>query len=326
MSASACVREEQMIVIPHAGGPLRERFGDPSRADGRTEPELLLVDRAFHFGGEDSHRRPTSVSASAHATAASLARRAPTRAGPALPRLNGHRREDRGAGRGRPAPGPASRSAVTPTIKVCSSPAEDRNLAGWPIAPSRWNPGAHHWPRRCGSVTLAVMTVERAEPPLAAGEREMLQAWLEFHRDTLAIKCEGLTGDQLRERAVPPSSLSLLGLVRHMAEGEHQWFTLVLGGEQEEQAPYPYYTEDNPDADFDDVDAADVAEAFQTWRSGGAAARERIAAAPSLDATGIQDGREFSLRWIMIHMIEEYARHCGHADLLRERIDGAVGA
>jgi uncharacterized damage-inducible protein DinB len=166
------------------------------------------------------------------------------------------------------------------------------------------------------------MTVERVEPPLAAQEREMLEAWLDFHRDTLAVKCEGLTGDRLRVRAVPPSSLSLLGLVRHMAEGEHQWFTMVLGGEQ---IPYPYYSDDNPDADFDDVDGADVAEAFETWRSECAGARERAAAALSLDVTGTQDGREFSLRWIMIHMIEEYARHNGHADLLRQRIDGAVG-
>jgi hypothetical protein len=110
-----------------------------------------------------------------------------------------------------------------------------------------------------------------------------------------------------------------------MAEGEHQWFTLVLGGVQEEQAPYPYYTDDNPDADLDDVDVADVAEAFGAWRSACAAARERVAAAPSLDVTRTQDGREFSLRWILVHMIEEYARHNGHADLLRQRIDGAVG-
>jgi len=166
------------------------------------------------------------------------------------------------------------------------------------------------------------MTVHRAVPPLAAQEREMLEAWLEFHRDTLAVKCEGLSEGQLRERAVPPSSLSLLGLVRHMAEGEHQWFTVVLGGQQ---APYPYYTDDNPDADFDDVDGADVAEAFATWRSECAGARERVADAPSLDVTGAQDGKEFSLRWIMVHMIEEYARHNGHADLLRQRIDGVTG-
>jgi uncharacterized damage-inducible protein DinB len=167
------------------------------------------------------------------------------------------------------------------------------------------------------------MTVERALPPLAAQEREMLSSWLDFHRDTLALKCDGLTPDQLRQRAVPPSSLSLLGLVRHMAEGERQWFTIVLGGEQ---IPYHYYTDDNPEAEFDDVDDADVAEAFGTWRSECADARERVAAAASLDVTGTQDGREFSLRWIMVHMIEEYARHNGHADLLRERIDGTVGA
>jgi hypothetical protein len=166
------------------------------------------------------------------------------------------------------------------------------------------------------------MTLERAEPPLAAQERDMLNSWLEFHRDTLALKCDGLTAVQLRQRAVPPSSLSLLGLVRHMAEGERQWFAMVLGGEQ---IPYHYYTDDDPEAEFDDLDDADVAETFETWRSECAAARERVAAAPSLDVTGIQDGKEFSLRWIMIHMIEEYARHNGHADLLRERIDGTVG-
>jgi len=81
------------------------------------------------------------------------------------------------------------------------------------------------------------MTVERVVPAPVAAEREMLDAWLDFQRDTLALKCDGLTGEQLRERAVPPSSLSLLGLVRHMAEGERQWFAMVLGGEQ---VPYHY--------------------------------------------------------------------------------------
>jgi hypothetical protein len=166
------------------------------------------------------------------------------------------------------------------------------------------------------------MTVERIVPAPVAAEREMLDAWLDFQRDTLALKCDGLTGEQLRERAVPPSSLSLLGLVRHMAEGERQWFAMVLG---REQVPYHYYTDDNPEAEFD-VGDADVAEAFATWRAECASARARAAAAPSLDATGTQDGKDFSLRWIMVHMIEEYARHNGHADLLRERIDGAVGA
>ena len=107
-----------------------------------------------------------------------------------------------------------------------------------------------------------------------------------------------------------------------MAEVERQWFKMVLGGEQ---IPFHYCTEANPDGEFDDVDGADVAEAFGTWRSECADARERAAAAPSLEVTGTQDGQQFSLRWIMVHMIEEYARHNGHADLLRERIDGTVG-
>ena len=168
------------------------------------------------------------------------------------------------------------------------------------------------------------MTVERIDPPLVAQEREMLDAWLDFHRATLAVKCEGLTDDQLRARAVPPSSLSLLGLVRHMGEVERSWFRRVLGGEQ---APPRYYSDENPDGDFDDVAGAGVAEAFGYWRDECAHARERVAAAPSLDVTGTgRDGERYSLRWIMVHMIEEYARHNGHADLLRERIDGTVGA
>jgi uncharacterized damage-inducible protein DinB len=167
------------------------------------------------------------------------------------------------------------------------------------------------------------MTVERIDPPLVAQERGMLDAWLDYHRATLAVKCEGLTDDQLRARAVPPSSLSLLGLVRHMGEVERSWFRRVLGGEQ---APPRYYSDENPDGDFDDVAGAGVAEAFGYWRDECAHARERVAAAPSLDVTGTgRRGERYSLRWIMVHMIEEYARHNGHADLLRERIDGTVG-
>ena len=167
------------------------------------------------------------------------------------------------------------------------------------------------------------MTVERIEPPLVAQEREMLDAWLDYHRATLAVKCEGLSDDQLRAQAVPPSSLSLLGLVRHMGEVERSWFRRVLSGEQ---APPRYFSDENLDGDFDDVAGADVAEAFGYWRDECAHARERVAAAPSLDATGTgRRGETYSLRWIMVHMIEEYARHNGHADLLRERIDGTVG-
>jgi uncharacterized damage-inducible protein DinB len=162
----------------------------------------------------------------------------------------------------------------------------------------------------------------RAEPPLVAGEREMLDSWLDWHRATLARKCAGLTDEQLRQRSAAPSSLSMLGLVRHMAEVERGWFRRRVAGED---APPYYYSDASPDADFDDVDTADIAEAFGRWQAECGRAREIVAAVPSLDATFAGTTREYSLRWIMVHMVEEYARHNGHADLLRERIDGVTG-
>jgi uncharacterized damage-inducible protein DinB len=163
----------------------------------------------------------------------------------------------------------------------------------------------------------------RVDPPFEADERTMLDAWLEFHRATLAMKCDGLSDDQLRARAVPPSSISLLGLVRHMAEVERNWFRRVLAGED---APGRYYTDDDPDGDFDNVDTADVAEAFDFWNAECARGRE-VAGAMDLDQVGNtkRRGSDVSLRWVLVHMIEEYARHNGHADFLRERIDGTVG-
>jgi uncharacterized damage-inducible protein DinB len=170
------------------------------------------------------------------------------------------------------------------------------------------------------------MVTERAEPPLRAGEREMLTGWLDYHRATLLWKCEGLTDAQLRERAVPPSGLCLLGLVRHLAECEHSWFRRVLLGED---VPYLYVTEEDNDADFNAVDTADVAEAFSSFKRACEAAREAVSCAPGLDILSRtpdrRTGEQFSLRWILSHMIEEYARHNGHADLLRERIDGTTG-
>jgi uncharacterized damage-inducible protein DinB len=166
------------------------------------------------------------------------------------------------------------------------------------------------------------MTPNRIDPPYVAGERAMLESWLEYHRATLAWKCEGLDDAQLRQRAVPPSPLSLIGLVRHMADVERNWFRRVLGGEDLRGI---YWTDDDPDADFNDVDTADVQEAFTTWRAECEHARRNAAAADSLDVTGQRRGEAVTLRWILIHMIEEYARHNGHADFLRERIDGAVG-
>ncbi|MFJ1755089.1 DinB family protein [Kitasatospora sp. NPDC088134] len=168
-------------------------------------------------------------------------------------------------------------------------------------------------------------TTLRIDPPLAADEATMLGAWLDFHRATLALKCEGLTPDQLRERSCPPSTLSLLGLVRHMAEVERHWFRGVLDG-QDLGGSGRYWSEQYPDGDFDLIDDADPVADTAAWQEDVAFARE-TARGLSLDTVTkgrARDG-EVTLRWIMVHMIEEYARHNGHADLLRERIDGATG-
>ncbi len=164
----------------------------------------------------------------------------------------------------------------------------------------------------------------RTDPPFVAGEREMLDAWLDFHRATLLSKCEGLDDDQLRRRAVPPSSLSLLGLVRHLTEVENSWFSRLLAGR--DVLPL-YYSDDDEDGDFDNVHAADVAADMATHRAAVAQSRD-VAAGYGLDdiASRLRRGEhEVSLRWIYVHMIEEYARHNGHADLLREAIDGCTG-
>ncbi|WP_328539952.1 DinB family protein [Streptomyces sp. NBC_00344] len=167
-------------------------------------------------------------------------------------------------------------------------------------------------------------TQERSEPPLTADERTMLDGWLDYHRDTLALKCAGLDDAQLRTASVPPSELSLLGLVRHMVEVERGWFRQVLA---DEETPPIYFSDEDPDGEFHLTESDTWDEAYTTWQAEIAHAR-RLASGRSLD--DLSDGRnkrgeQFSLRWIYTHMIEEYARHNGHADLLRERIDGATG-
>jgi uncharacterized damage-inducible protein DinB len=166
------------------------------------------------------------------------------------------------------------------------------------------------------------MPDDRVDPPFEADERATLTAFLDYLRATLALKCEDLTDDQLRQRAVPPSSLSLLGLVRHMAEVERNWFRPVLGGEQMATI---FASDMDWEAAFRNVASADVAEAFRLWRAECDHARKLVAAAPSFDVRGFRSSGYVSLRWVMTHMIEEYARHLGHADLIRERLDGSVG-
>lgn len=166
--------------------------------------------------------------------------------------------------------------------------------------------------------------IERQQPPTAADERGMLEAWLDFHRQTLLWKCSGLTAEQLCRRAVDPSSLSLLGLVRHMTEVERAWFRRRVGGED---APFVYCSDAEPDGDFDNVDTADPERAFATYMQELDLARAAVRGR-DLDETFFHSRRNVNMnvRWVFFHMLEEYARHNGHADLLRERINGATGA
>ena len=176
-------------------------------------------------------------------------------------------------------------------------------------------------------MTWRAPEIDRRHEPFVADERTMLQGWLDTHRDTLLLKCAGLTAEQLRTASVEPSGLSLLGLVRHMADVERWWFRIRATGED---IPGLYDADDDPDADLNAVADADPEETFATYRAEVAAADRAVADLP-LEHTfrhPRRDGssNEISLRWVYVHMIEEYARHNGHADLIRERIDGVTGS
>jgi Protein of unknown function (DUF664) len=165
----------------------------------------------------------------------------------------------------------------------------------------------------------------RVEPPRRGDERATLVAFLNWHRGTLELKCSGLDAADLARRSVEPSTLSLLGLVRHLAEVERDLFRRVMAGQD---APPHFYSDADPDGDFDGAapEPGLVAQAWDVWRAEVAFAERFVAEAPDLDVTGNHPRRgAVSLRWVLVHMVEEYARHNGHADLLRERIDGRVG-
>ncbi|MFF7247043.1 DinB family protein [Embleya sp. NPDC008237] len=167
------------------------------------------------------------------------------------------------------------------------------------------------------------MTTERPEPPVIADEREMIRSFLDYHRATLAMKCDGLSDEDLRRQSMPPSTLSLLGLVRHMAEVERNWFRRVINGED-----IPLVWSDQGDFQVAyDASRSTRAEAFAAWEAEVEHSRRIEAAAESLDVIGrnAKWDQDVSLRLVMFHLIHEYARHNGHADFLREGIDGTVG-
>ena len=157
------------------------------------------------------------------------------------------------------------------------------------------------------------------------GERATLLDYLRAYRLTMELKCADLDAAQLARRSVPPSTMSLLGLVRHMADVERSWFRRVMA---QADAPPLYGSQEVADADWLGAvaDPAVVADAWRAWREEVAFAEKLMAGSPDLGVKGtMKDGTPIALREVLVHMIEEYARHCGHADLLRERIDGRVG-
>jgi uncharacterized damage-inducible protein DinB len=156
-------------------------------------------------------------------------------------------------------------------------------------------------------------------------ERSVLVEYVRVYRLTMEMKCAGLDPEQLARRSVPPSTMSLLGLVRHMADVERNWFRRVMAGED---APPLYWSDDEPDVDWNGAvaDPEVVARAWADWRDEVGYAERYVNGSGDLGTRGtMRDGTTVSLREVLVHTVEEYARHCGHADLLRERIDGRVG-
>lgn len=160
----------------------------------------------------------------------------------------------------------------------------------------------------------------RAPKPEAGDERTLMLGWLDFHRDVLRAKCEGLAPEQLLQASAPPSVLTLLGLVRHLTEMEAHYLVGGLSG----VAPGPFYsTDEDPEGDFEGLDPSMVDESFARWYEVRSAADALLADVPDLGARTASGRR--TVRWCVAKVVQEYARHNGHADLVRERIDGAVG-
>ena len=173
-------------------------------------------------------------------------------------------------------------------------------------------------------MTFIAPTLDRAFPDPSNPERAALVDWLRFHRETLLLKCAGLTAEQLAVTSVEPSRLTLLGLVRHMAENERWWFQIRAAG-LDRTPIYPDVIDDFDPA-FDDLANADAEADFAMFHAECDAADAAVASL-ALDHTIVlpKSGRSMDLRWIYLHMIEEYARHNGHADMIRERLDGVTG-
>lgn len=165
----------------------------------------------------------------------------------------------------------------------------------------------------------------RTDGPMTGGERAVLDHWLDLYRDTVVLKIAGLDAQGLCRRPLPPSSMSLLGVVRHLTEVEAYWLRVVLLDEQD--VPDYYCTPSSPDGDFDHISATTAAADVAAYRTELAVTRANVAAWTDLDVPvrGLRKDKRVNLRWVLIHLIEEYARHLGHMDLLREAVDGRTG-
>jgi uncharacterized damage-inducible protein DinB len=189
-----------------------------------------------------------------------------------------------------------------------------------PDIPTRWAASAAH-----PDIWVDPDDDPRGTDTELTDEKSTLTEYLSVYRKTLEMKCADLNAEQMASRTVPPSPLSLLGIVRHMADVERSWFRRTMAGQD---VPWIFRTDADRDAAWNGAvgDQKVVDTAWQAWRDEVAFAEHFVAESTDLGALAtMRDGGTISLREVLVHMIEEYARHCGHADLIRERIDGRVG-
>jgi hypothetical protein len=172
-------------------------------------------------------------------------------------------------------------------------------------------------------MTWTAPAAQRIDEPFTGDERPMLEGLLDWQRHTLLHKCAGLTAEQLALHSTPPSKLSLLGLIRHLTDVERRWFRCRFAGHDVELL---YFQDDHPDNSFDDIDPSRAEQEYDRLLLEWEHCRRTLAELPLDHGYLHNEFGPMSLRWGILHMIEEYARHNGQADLLRERIDGVTGS
>ncbi|HUC33903.1 MAG TPA: DinB family protein [Ilumatobacteraceae bacterium] len=166
------------------------------------------------------------------------------------------------------------------------------------------------------------MSDDRVPEPPDGDERDVIVGWLAFHRDAFSAKCDGVADDDLIRTGLGGTTMSLLGLMRHLTEMERVYGAWALAGGGDLEFVYGPYEEGKPDGDFDELTVAKVAPSLDAWQTE-CAATDRALGGMALDDPG--NGNRHSVRWNLVKLVQEYARHNGHADLIRQSIDGATG-